>query len=342
MPRLRRATLADVARLAGVSVTTASYILNGRTEQMRISAETEVKVQAAIEALDYRPNRSAQNLRRSSTQTIGVISDFVASGAFASQMLTGASAAARSLEHLLVIGETLGDRSTEDLLIEDMRERQVDGIIYLTLAASLVSVPEQLRGGNTVLLNCLDPDVTLPAVLPDDEEGGRAAGKHLLAAGLREDVWVVGDDFALGSTAGHDRMRGLSRAMEEAGSYLTGVIPCEWTVPAAREALHAWLGAGNRAAALVCLNDRVAMGAYQALAEASLDVPRDVSVISFDGSELASWLRPRVTSLALPFVAMGTLAVEQLLSPDLADHGITRLPLALEVGASVVGDDRVE
>jgi LacI family transcriptional regulator len=338
VPRVKRATLADVARLAGVSVTTASYILNGRTEQMRISSETETKVRAAMEELDYRPNRSAQNLRRSSTQTIGVISDFVASGAFASQMLTGASAAARSLEYLLVIGESLGDRATEDLLIEEMRDRQVDGIVYLTLAASLVSVPEQLHEGPTVLLNCLDPDVGLPAVLPDDEAGGRAAGKHLLAAGLREDVWVVGDDFALGSTAGHDRLRGLSLALDQAGSYLTGVIPCSWTVQDARDSVHKWLGAGNRANALVCLNDRVAMGTYQALAEASLDVPHDVSVISFDGSDLASWLRPRVTSLALPFLAMGTLAVEQLLSLDWASGGVTRLPLALDVGASVAGD----
>jgi LacI family transcriptional regulator len=338
LPRVKRATLTDVARLAGVSVTTASYILNGRSEEMRISSETEAKVRAAIEELDYRPNRSAQNLRRSSTQTIGVISDFVASGAFASQMLTGASAAARSLEHLLVIGETLGDRATEDLLIAEMRDRQVDGIVYLTVAASLVSVPEALHAGPTVLLNCLDPDVPLPAVLPDDEGGGRAAAKHLLAAGLREEVWVVGDDFALGSTAGHDRLRGLSLSLEQAGSYLTGVVPCEWTVQAARDALHAWLGAGNRASALVCLNDRVAMGAYQALAEASLDVPHDVSVISFDGSDLASWLRPRVTSLALPFLAMGTLAVEQLLTPDWASGGVTRLPFALDVGASVVGD----
>src|SRR3954452_25595842 len=76
MPRLKKATLTDVARRAGVSVTTASYILNGRTAQMRISAATERRVQAAMHDLDYRPNWSARTLRGSSTQTIGVISDF--------------------------------------------------------------------------------------------------------------------------------------------------------------------------------------------------------------------------------------------------------------------------
>ncbi len=338
MPRVKRATLTDVARLAGVSVTTASYILNGRTVQMRISDDTATKVRAAMEQLDYRPNRSAQNLRRSRTQTIGVISDFVASGAFATQMLTGASAAARALDHLLVIGETLGDPAVEELLIRELVDRQVDGIVYLTVAASLVTVPEPLREGPTVLLNCCDDEHDLPAVLPDDEAGGRAAATHLLAAGVGGSVWVVGDDFALGSTAGRDRLRGLSCALEEAGVPLAGVVPCDWDVAPARDAVHAWMGQGHRPQALVCLNDRIAMGTYQALAELSLDIPRDVSVISFDGSDLASWLRPRLTSLALPFQDMGTLAVERLLAPDRPDAGVTRLPLVLEAGASVAGD----
>ncbi|MBV9831368.1 MAG: LacI family DNA-binding transcriptional regulator [Marmoricola sp.] len=338
MTRVKRATLTDVARLAGVSVTTASYILNGRTAQMRISDETAAKVRAAITELDYRPNRSAQNLRRASTQTVGVISDFVASGAFASQMLSGASHAARALEHLLVIGETLGDPSTEELMIREMLDRQVDGIVYLTVAASRVTVPPRLRTGPTVLLNCLDPELDLPAVLPDDEHGGRVAAAHLLQRGLGADVWAVGHDLDLGSPAGGDRLRGLAAGLAARGAALSGVVSCEWDVRPAHDAVSAWLAEGNRPAVLVCLNDRIAMGVYQALAEFSLDVPHDVSVLSFDGSELADWMRPRLTSVALPFLAMGMLAVEHLLSPDSATAGVTRLPLAVEVGGSVLGD----
>jgi LacI family transcriptional regulator len=338
MPRVKRATLTDVARMAGVSVTTASYILNGRTTQMRISDDTASKVRAAMERLDYRPNRSAQNLRRSRTQTIGVISDFVASGAFATQMLAGASAAARALDHLLVIGETLGDPGVEELLIQEMLDRQVDGVVYLTVTASIVSLPELLREGPTVLLNCCDEDRDLPAILPDDEAGGRAAAAHLLAAGMGDSVWVVGDDFLVGSTAGGDRLHGLSCALDEAGTPLAGVVPCAWDVAPARDAVHAWLAQGHRPLALACLNDRIAMGTYQALYELDLHIPRDVSVISFDGSDLATWLRPRLTSLALPFQEMGTRAVEHLLTPGWAAGGTTRLPLEVEVGASVAGD----
>lgn len=336
--KVKRATLTDVARRAGVSLTTASYILNDRTVQMRISEDTAAKVRAAMTELDYRPNRSAQNLRRSSTQTVGVISDFVASGAFASQMLTGASAAARALEHLLVIGESLGDPATEDLLITEMLGRQVDGIVYLTVAASLVSVPARLRAGPTVLLNCFDPDLDLPAVLPDDESGGRAAAEHLVSRGILDDVWVVGHDMFLGSPAGAERLAGIVSGLTDAGTALSGVLPCEWDVPAAHDALSGWLAEGSRPRALICLNDRIAMGVYQALAEFSLGIPRDVSVISFDGSNLATWLRPRLTSVVLPFLAMGTLAVEHLLDPGRAGTGVIRLPLTVEVGASVQPD----
>jgi LacI family transcriptional regulator len=337
MGRFKKATLTDVARRAGVSVTTASYILNGRSTQMRISAETARRVQAAMHDLDYRPNWSARTLRRSSTQTIGLISDFVATGAFSNQLLTGASSAARSCDHLLVVGESMGDRAAEELLIRDMVERQVDGIVYATLTASTVHVPERLRDVRAVLLNCQDPGIDLSAVVPDDEAGGRLAVQHLVSAGLRGLVHVVGEDPTPEATAGPDRLRGIKAALAEAGMSLAGVLRCTWDVAPAYDAMGAWLRTGARPGALICLNDRIAMGVYQALAEHGLRVPDDVSVISFDGSDLASWLRPRLTSLALPFREMGARAVEILMEPSRHAMGTSRLPLVLHDGASVRG-----
>lgn len=335
MGRFKKATLTDVARRAGVSVTTASYILNGRSTQMRISAETARRVEATMLDLDYRPNWSARTLRRSSTQTIGVISDFVASGGFSSQLLTGASAAARAGDHLLVIGESMGDRGAERLLIEDMVDRQVDGIVYATRAASTVHLPEKLGGVRTVLLNCLDPDGDLPTVLPDDISGGHAAVEHLVSAGVSGPIYVVGEAPSPESTAGRERLQGIETALAEAGRTLAGVVPCLWDVSPAYDAMASFLRTGARPGALICLNDRVAMGVYQALAERGLAVPEDVSVISFDGSDLAGWLRPRLTSLALPFRDMGARAVELLMEPGGQATRLSRLPLVLQVGASV-------
>jgi LacI family transcriptional regulator len=333
--RFKKATLTDVAQRAGVSVTTASYILNGRSSQMRISEATERRVQAAMHDLDYRPNWSARTLRGSSTQTIGVISDFVASGDFASRLLSGANTAARRYDHVIVIGETMGNPEVEGLLVREMVDRRVDGILYATLVASTVELPESLRHGRTVLLNCVDPELDLPVVVPDDLVGGRMAAEHLLAAGVADAVFVVGEDPTPEATAGRDRLEGITGALKGAGIALAGVVPCAWDVAPAFEAVNAWLDTKPHPSALVCLNDRVAMGVYQALAEHQLRVPDDVAVISFDGSDLASWLRPRLTTLALPFTEMGSLAVEILMDPHWRKAGITRLHPVLQPGASV-------
>ncbi len=319
-----KVTLSDVAARAGVSATTASYILNGRSAQMRISPDTERRVRAAVAELGYRPNISARNLRTATTQTIGVISDFVASGQYASQMLTGASSAARASGHLLVIGESEGDPKVERLLIEEMLDRRVDGIVYVRLVHSEVTVPTILAHGRAVLLNCLDPAAAMPAVLPDERQGGRSAAEVLLEAGAADRVYVVGQDPNPVALAGALRLAGVRERLAEAGKDLTGVVSCDWTVEAAHDAVHLWLMSGVQPSALVCLNDRVAMGTYQALLTNNLDVPRDVAVVSFDGSELASWLRPPVTSIALPFAALGTRAVQTLLDSAAPARARTR------------------
>jgi LacI family transcriptional regulator len=331
----RKVTLADVAAAAGVAQTTASYVLNGRATQMRISEDAERRVRQAVVDLGYRPNRSARNLRTAKTSTVGVISDFVASGHFSSQMLAGASTAARQRDHLLVIGETGGDAGVEALLIEEMLERQVDGIVYVTRTGLEIEVPDKLAGTHTVLLNCLDPASPLPSFVPDEFAGGRTAAGVLLDAGLTGEIHVVGEDPSPHAFAGPLRLAGIRDRLAEAGQAVVGVVPCPWAVEAAYDATHAWLATGVRPDGLVCLNDRVAMGVYQALAAHGLDVPGDVSVVSFDGSELATWLRPRVVSVALPFLELGARAVATLLDPGPPASGVVRLPMPLMAGGSV-------
>jgi LacI family transcriptional regulator len=113
------------------------------------------------------------------------------------------------------------------------------------------------------------------------------------------------------------------------------VVVCDWSVTEAFAATRDWLAAGGRAAGLVCLNDRVAMGVYQALDEAGLRIPDDVSVVSLDGSELAGWLRPALTSVELPFHEMGSLAVRQLLDDASPARDTTLVPMAVRAGGSV-------
>jgi LacI family transcriptional regulator len=331
---LRRATLADVARLAGVSGTTVSYILNGRAEEMRIAERTRKRVLDAVSELDYRPNRSARSLRTRTTKTVGVLSDFVASGMFASRMLAGANAAARALDHVLVIGESEGDAAAESVLLDELAERQVDGLLYVTRTTLETAAPTGFPG-RVVMLNCTDPDRDQLSVLPDEEVGGAMAAAAFLNAGIESRIYVVGEDPTPSAIAGPLRLKGVTARLAAAGRRIEGVISCDWSVEPAYRAIQGFLRAGRRPRGLICLNDRIAMGTYQALAEAGLQVPDDVAVVSFDGSELAGWLRPRLTSVALPFEEMGAVAVRLLLEPDPSGPVRRLVPMRLVHGESL-------
>jgi len=250
-------------------------------------------------------------------------------------MLSGANAAARSLDHVLVIGETEGDPSVERLLVDEMIERQVDGLLYVT-RTTLDLDASALPDAHVVLLNCVDREHARPSILPDERAGGRVAAGALLASGLRDEVYVVGEDPTPNAIAGPLRLAGIVERLGESGLPLRGVVTCEWAVEPAYDAISRWLDAGHRPRGLICLNDRVTMGVYQALGEHGLLVPDDVAVVSFDGSELASWLRPRATSVALPFEQMGDLAVRMLLDSDGVVPGPHLVPMPVVEGDSVV------
>jgi LacI family transcriptional regulator len=302
---------------------------------MRISAETEQRVRDAITTLHYRPNRNAQSLRTATTSTIGIITDVIASGMFSSQLLAGANAAARAAEHVLVIGEGEGDADARDLLIDEMLDRRVDGIIFATHTALRTELPARLQSVRTVMLNCFDPEERVPAVMADDCNGGRCAGEILLRAGIETDVVIVGETPDTAGVAGLRRLTGIRAAFEEQAREISATIDCEWSPQPAYEALHTWLAHGDRPRGLVCMNDRAALGVYQALSEAGLTVPGDVSVVSFDGSELSSWLRPQLTSVALPLRQMGALAVELLLAPESDGASVHFVSMPVITGESV-------
>jgi LacI family transcriptional regulator len=325
--RERKVTLRDVAERAGVSRTTASYILNGLSGRFGIAPDTEKRVLAVVDALGYRPNRMARSLRTARTTTIGVITDYVASGMFSSELLAGANMAARRADHLLVIGESEGDPDARDLLIDEMIDRQVDGIIYATRTALRTEFPARLAGTRAVMLNCYDPSRAVPSVLPDDRTGGRSAADILLAAGVSTDVFIVGETPDNDGVAGRQRLAGIQERFAEEGRAIAGTIECLWEPGPTYDAVLDWLRQGNVPRGLICMNDRAAVGAYQALRDHGLDIPGNVSVVSFDGSAIASWLRPRAVSIVLPLRQMGALAVELLLSgPDHKDPGLDGNP----------------
>lgn len=332
MSARRRVTLADVAARAGVSRSTASFVTAGRKD-MRISADAARRVLEAAAELGYRPNLTARSLRTTVTHTFGLLSDTIATEQFAGEMIHGALDAALHHGRLLFVAETQADPAVEERYIRDMTDRQVDGLVYAAMYTSVVTLPASLRGHPLVLLNCLSDDIRTPAVIPDEVNAGRAAARALLDAGHRDGIHLIGDGEP-DLLAYRERVAGIAEVLRAAGVRLAGHTACGWWPGPAYQAVSALLARTPRPAALICLNDRIALGAYQAAQATGLGIPGDLSVISFDDSDLASWLQPQLTTVALPHYALGRQAVNLLAAGDVKAQ-VHRVPMPIRSRASV-------
>ncbi|WP_198169139.1 LacI family DNA-binding transcriptional regulator [Herbidospora daliensis] len=334
----RRVTLADLAEAAGVSRTTASLVMTGRGRELRISHDVEQRVLRAADELGYRPNAVSVGLRTGTSRTIGFVSDTVATTHLAGDMIKGALEAARERGVMLFIGESEGDPELERGLLHAMQDRQVDGIILAAMFTRTIEVPKDI--GPAVLLNALPrPASGLPSIVPDEIGAGRAAARVLLDAGHHDGVYMIGagptlNDVPPDSVAAVERLIGI----KETGLQIAGGRVCvDWQPEHGLTETRALL-AEHRPRALICLNDRVALGAYQALDEAGLSVPGDVSVVSFDDHPIASWIRPKLTTVALPHYDLGRKAVEVLfaqMAGEVEPGQVFRVPMPVRPRESV-------
>lgn len=330
---MQRVTLAHVAARAGVSPTAASLILNGK-QNTGLSADTHKRVVEAASELNYRPNLMARGLRVERSATLGFVSDRIASSRYAGSMIRGALQTARSRDHTMFVTETDGDRGEQDRAIEALLDRQVDAIVLATVTGR-VELPRQPLPVPLVLLNGTTGADEYAAVLPDEEGGARQAAQHLIGLGHRR-VHVLGtSDPAHWTIPVRRRIESLHREFAEHGVDVVDVDLDEpvWDPDTGFDTATRAVRDHGPVTAVVALNDSLAAGAYEGFRAAGLDVPRDVSVVSFDDDEIVSFLRPRLTTVALPFEAMGRRAIELALggAPEPREH---LEPMTLRLRAS--------
>jgi LacI family transcriptional regulator len=342
----RRVTLADVAAKAGVSVSAVSFVLNGRTDQ-RISERTEQRVQAAADELGYRPNLTARTLRTGRSGTIALVSDFISTTSVANAMVRGALLELDRRDTMMFAVETQGEPELENRLLHSLLARDVDGVIYAAMFTRVVEVPPILTGLPLVLLNCVPatPITAVPAVVPDEQAAGRAAARVLLDAGHRDRIQFLGTfpPGMVGAPRWHgwqpmalaDRLNGLGEGLRAAGASLAGCTTVtDWEVADGVRAATEALSATDRPTALVCANDRLALGALRAARDLGLRVPADLSVVSFDGSPLAEITEPPLSSFALPQEEMGRQAADLVLATR-RTRRVHRVPMPLTGHTSV-------
>lgn len=330
-----RVTLVQVAARAGVSKSTAGHVLTGQDQRMRIAEATRARVLRAAAEMNYRPNVMARSLRTRVTRPIAVISDTLATEAYGGELIEGCVSAAAAHGRLTFIGETRRDPELEAALVEEFLAEQVGDFVVASVYPREIALPAALAAAaaRVVMLNCAAADPAVPAVLPDEHGAGRLAAEVLLDGSGPAGIWLVGDRAPHAYAPGRDREAGLCERLRAAGRDLAGTLDCAWEPESACEVLSGALGAGLRPAALVAMNDRIALGAYQALAEARLSIPDDVAVLAFEATALARWLRPGLTSIDRELSTMGRRAVDRLLDPGRAP-GAELVPLDLRLRGS--------
>ena len=308
--------MADVGRAAGVSPTTVSLVLNGR--DTKISNATRERVLAAVQDLDYRPNRAAQGLRLGTTSTIGFLTDEIAIEPFSGPMIAGIHDLAWERRSLLLMVNTTRNPSRLRAAVDDLLDRRVDGLLFAAMGTRQVDFPPVPPSTPTLLVNAFTADGRLPAILPDEIAGGRAAVEHVLSLGHRRIGFIAGRE---GAWATKMRIQGFREGLEAAGldPSRSPIYLGNYRIDSGYEITWKVMREKKPPTALLLGNDQMAAGAYIALARLGLRIPDDVSVVGYDDEPLAADLSPALTTVRIPFYEMGRIAARHTLDRTVGD-----------------------
>jgi LacI family transcriptional regulator len=321
-------TRADVAALAGVSPALVSYVVNGGPRP--VSAQARSRIEAAIEALGYRPNAIASALRAGMTRTIGLLTSSPVNPYFAEL----AEALGRELSdrgNALSIAVTDGDPQREALLVRSHLDRRVDGLIVASAEAALTVQGMQAEPVPVVAVDRVDVGARVTSVTIDNAEAGRVATEHLQGHGHRLIGCVTGPRPL---TVSSMRVAGWRDQQQAAGAPAGDAVVAyaPFSMEGGREAaselldLRVSADGSDRPTALVVASDVQALGVLAACAELGLRVPDDIAVASIDGTKVGRFLQPPLTTVRQPITEIAHAAVEMLLrriaEPDLPQEHV--------------------
>jgi LacI family transcriptional regulator len=305
---LERATLRDVARLAGVSVATASKALNG---QPQVRASTRERVIQAASQLDFSPNTHAQALITQRTGTVGLLTSDL-EGRFSIPILMGAEDAFGTDQTSVFLCDARGDSIRERHHLRALLSRRVDGLIVV--GARPDSRPSLGRDLPVPVIYAYAPseDPADLSLVSDNEGGGRLAVDHLIRCGRRRIAHITGDATY---GAAQDRARGALDRLAQEGLEVAGgeVWFGMWSEAWGRGATRMLLERCPDVDAIFAGSDEIARGVVDVLHEERLDVPGQVAVIGYDNwTILAANARPPLTTIDLNLEQLGRVAAQRL------------------------------
>lgn len=318
----RLVSIKDIAKEAGVSVCTVSLVMNNK-DHNRVSKAVAQRIRTTAESMGYKPNSVARTLRTSKSNTLGFVTDEIATTPYAGQVLQGAQDAARKLGYILLTANTNNDAELEDQEISALRRYNVDGFLYAMMHHRKVDIPEVLEGSLTVVVDGEDAAGKVPSIYPDDEMAGHDATNRLIQAGCRRIVYYGSTTTII---AQGERLDGYRRALAEAGIAFDEalVVNVLEMTNAAAEAARVF--DEIKPDGIFCFNDVRATFIYEAARERGVRIGTDVSVISIDNQPfITDVIKPSLTTLELPHYEMGFEAVRQLVAMLDGDKAVADL-----------------
>ena len=303
-------TMRDVAKSADVSLATVSHVINNTRF---VSSELTNRVEEVMEALSYRPNRIARSLRTKRSHSISlVVSDIT--NPFFSAVVRGAEDAAVRNGFSVVVSNTDEDQVKEERCLEVMRETQPDGVIITPTGRrkkSLLGLQEAMIP--LVLIDRKVPGVKADVVLSENVDAAFQATRYLIERGHKCIGVILGEK---GVTSSDERFKGFKKALRQSNISLNeaNVVRGHYRIAGGRVACQELLALEKRPSAIFAVNNRMTIGALEALQAARLRCPRDISVIGFDDFEALTLLDPPLTTVAQQPYQLGYEAVEILMN----------------------------
>ncbi|PSV28401.1 MULTISPECIES: HTH-type transcriptional repressor PurR [unclassified Photobacterium] len=304
------ATIKDVARMAGVSTTTVSHVIN----KTRFVAEaTQQKVLAAVDELNYAPSAVARSLKCNTTRTIGMLVT-KSTNPFFAEVVHGVEEYCYGAGYTLILCNTEGNLEKQRDYLRMLSEKRVDGLLVMCsdLDQMLLDLLERKNDLPMVIMDWGPESPHTDNILDNAENGGYIATKHLIENGHKKIGCLSGQ---VDKSTCQERLKGFRKAMKEADLtvnanwLLDGDFECESAV----EAAHKFIAMEDRPTAIFCFNDIMAMALISTFEQAGLRVPDDISIIGYDNIDLAPYFAPPLTTIHQPKRRLGKKAIEILL-----------------------------
>ncbi|AVI99221.1 TPA: substrate-binding domain-containing protein [Haemophilus influenzae] len=302
------ATMKDIARLAQVSTSTVSHVING---SRFVSDEIREKVMRIVAELNYTPSAVARSLKVRETKTIGLLVT-ATNNPFFAEVMAGVEQYCQQHQYNLIIATTGGDAKRLQQNLQTLMHKQVDGLLLMCGDSRFQADIELAISLPLVVMDWWFTELNADKILENSALGGYLATKALIDAGHRKIGIITGN---LKKSVAQNRLQGYKNALSEAKIALNPhwVIESHFDFEGGVLGIQSLLTQSSRPTAVFCCSDTIAVGAYQAIQQQGLRIPQDLSIMGYDDIELARYLSPPLSTICQPKAELGKLAVEALL-----------------------------